>query len=171
MASVKRPYGPCGRAMFDKLRSEGLLKVEAFVSWLSTRGIQVDRTLVSHWRATRSHLPADLLPLLAEFTGRPDVVFGAFTRSIGWDVIPIPTGRPCDRELIDLILEAGAALGRLQRALYEARLPESPGGTAITTDERDQLRQRLDELIVHLADVRGRLGGTPPSSRGKPVVS
>jgi hypothetical protein len=167
MATVKRPYGPYGRAMFDKLKSEGLLKVEAFVSWLAARGIKVDRTLVSHWRATRSHLPADVLPLLAEFTGRPDVVFGEFTRPLGWDVFPIPTGPPADRELIDLILEAAASLGRLQRALYEARLPDSPGGTAITNGERDQLRQRLDELIRHLADVRARLGGTPPSSQGQ----
>lgn len=165
MANVKGPYGPHGRAMFEKLKAGGLLKVEAFVSWLASQGIDVDRSLVSHWAAARSHLPADVLPLLAQFTGRPDVVFGEFTRAVGWEVIPIPTGRPRDRDLIDLILEAGSALGRLQRALFKARSPDSPGGTAITAEEREQLRKRLDELIRHLADVRARLGTTARQSQ------
>jgi len=32
MASVKKPYGPWSQAMFDKLRSCGLRKVEAFAN-------------------------------------------------------------------------------------------------------------------------------------------
>lgn len=157
MGKVKRPYGRWSQQMFDVLRQQGVMKVEAFVAWLAERDIIVDRTLISHWGAGRSHLPADLLPLIAEFTGRPDLVFGGFLRAVDCQSIPIPVGAPNDRDLVDLILEAGASLGRLQRALITARLPTSPGGEAITDDERDQLRSELDELIQRLADLRARL--------------
>ena len=157
MGTVKRPYGPWSRAMFEALRPKGLFKVEAFISWLAARGIKVDRTLVSHWSAGRSHLPADLLPLIAEFTGRPDIVFGVFLREVRCEAVEIPLGEPEDRDLIDLILDAGASLGRLQSALFEARMPSSPGGEAITSEERDELKVRLDELIQRLADFRAKL--------------
>jgi len=143
--------------MFDGLRERRLLKVEAFIAWLAERGIKVDRTLVSHWGAGRSHLPADLLPLIAEFTGRPDVVFGAFLREVRCEAVEIPEGVPGDQDLVDLILEAGASLGRLQRALFEARLPSSPGGIAVTDEEKEELKARLDELIQRLADFRAKL--------------
>jgi len=143
--------------MFDALRQRELFKVEAFIAWLSERGIKVDRTLVSHWSAGRSHLPADLLPLIAAFTGRADMVFGAFLREVRCEAVEIPMGVPEDRDLVDLILEAGASLGRLQRALFEARLPSSPGGVAITDDEKEELKARLDELIQRLADFRAKL--------------
>lgn len=157
MATVKRPYGRWSRSMFAALRQQELLKVEAFVSWLAARGIRIDRTLVSHWSAGRSHLPADLLPLLAEFTKRPETVFGPFLNELGWRLVELPIGNPADNDLVNLILEAGAALGRLQRALCDARSPDSPGGVEITEGERAELRGCLDDLIQRLADLRSRL--------------
>jgi len=143
--------------MFATLREQGLLKVEAFISWLAEREIRVDRTLVSHWSSARSHLPADMLPRLAGFTERPDIVFRPFLHAVDCEVVHIPRGRPGERQLIELLLEAGALLGRLQRSLIEALAPESPGGRAITDDERDKLHGRLDELIHQLVEIRAQL--------------
>jgi hypothetical protein len=157
MGTVKQPYGHWTQEMLESLRRRGLFKVEAFVAWLGEQGIHVDRTLVSHWCAGRSHLPADLLPLLAEFSSRPDIVFSNYLRHVGCDVFRVPAGRPQDQELVDLVLDVGAALGRLQTALRAARAPESPGGTAITQDERTVLLQQTDELIQQLADLRMRM--------------
>jgi hypothetical protein len=143
--------------MLDGLRSAGVLKVEALVEWLASRGTPVDRTLVSHWGAGRSHLPADVLPLLAEFTERPELVFGPYLHAVQCYVYHVPERAANGSELADLMLEAGACLGRLQHALAEARSPDSPGGAAITEDERDGLAERLNELIHHLAEVRAGL--------------
>lgn len=141
--------------MMASLRQRGLLKVEAFVSWLGERGINVDRTLVSQWSAGRSHL----LPHLAAFTGRPELVFGEYVRPIACEVVRIPHGSAGGRELSELLLEAGALLGRLQQALVAALAPTSPGGIDdITTGERGEIRARLDQLIQQLADVRARIG-------------
>lgn len=159
MATVKRPYGPWSRTMLARLRNQGFLKVEALVHWLAERNTQVDRTLVSHWSAGRTHLPADLLPLLAAFTGRPDLVYAEYLRAAHCDVIHIPQETVADKDLIDLMLEAGASLGRLQTALLEARSPASPGGETITAEERNTLRDQVDDLIQQLANLRAQLEG------------
>ena len=157
MGVVKRPYGPWSRSMLAGLRERGLLKVEAFACWLGDRDLTIDRTLVSHWGAGRSHLPADVLPLLAEFTERTEQVFGPYIRDLGWEMVPVPRGAPEGRELADLLLELSVALGRLQLALMEARSPGSPGGRAIIAEEWVIMRDRLDELIHRAADVRAQV--------------
>ncbi|MEZ4316182.1 MAG: hypothetical protein R3F61_01705 [Myxococcota bacterium] len=152
-----RRYGTWSTTMLQTLRDDDYLKVEAFVSWLAGRGIEVDRSLVSHWCAGRTHLPADLLPLLADFCGHPEGVFGGFVREVGCEVVPTPVSETTDADLIDLMLAAGACMGRLQQALADARSPSSPGGVDITLDERAELQLRLDQLMHLLADVRARL--------------
>lgn len=157
MGVVKRPYGPWSRDMLEGLRQEGTLKVEAFVEWLAEQGLKVDRTLVSHWASGRSHLPADLLPLLAEFTGHPERVFGTYLRRLGCEVVRLPPAPASREELVQLLLEAGALLGRLQRTLIDAMAPESPGGVAITAEERAGLQERTDELIELIVGIRAHL--------------
>lgn len=143
--------------MLQSLREAQLLKVEALVAWLGQQRISVDRTLVSHWCAGRSHLPADLLPHLSRFTERPDLVFGGFLQAVGCELFRLPRGRFADSDLVDLILEAGACVGRMQQTLAQARSPGSPGGESVTEEEREDILQRLDDLIHHLVELRGRL--------------
>jgi len=162
MARTRRAYGTWSQATLAALRARGLLKVEALVAWLGGRGVHVDRTLVSHWIGGRTHLPADLLPLLAEFTGQPEQVFGEYVRAVGYEVVRLPAAPPETEELVDLLLSAGASLGRLQQVLFEARAPDSPGGADITAGERAALGERLDELIQMLTEVRGRLRAPTP---------
>ena len=159
MGMIKRPYGPWSQGMLGSLRQRGLLKVEAFVHWLGERDLRVDRTLVSHWASGRAHLPADLLPHLAHFTDSPEHVFGDYLREVGCEVVRVPQGNASGPALIQLLLEAGALLGRLQSTLIRAMAPESPGGEAITVEERGELTDRLDTLIQQLMDIRARLRG------------
>jgi len=154
---VKRPYGPWSLGMLSGLRQRGLLKVEAFVHWLAERDLGVDRTLVSHWASGRAHLPADLLPHLARFTESPEHVFGDYLREVRCELVRVPRGETSSQALIQLLLEAGALLGRLQHSLIQAMAPDSPGGEAITADEREELSTRLDTLIHQLIDIRARL--------------
>ena len=157
MGTVKQAYGPWSQAMMAHLRASGELKVEAFVAWLAEREIRIDRTLVSHWISGRSHLPADLLPLLADFTGRPELVFGEYLHPIRCEVYRLPPGVPDGDELSDLVLHAGAAFGKLQHVLFQARQPDSPGGIEVVAEERAEIRDSLDDLIQELAELRAWL--------------
>lgn len=157
MGSARRHYGPWSQQMLQHLRDRDLLKVEALTAFLAARDLPVDRTLISHWASGRTHLPADLLPLLAEFCGEPEQVFGEYLRAVDCEVVRIPVSVPEDEDLVDLVLAAGASLGRLHQSLHDARAPEGPGGVAITEVEREALQHRVDELIQLLADVRARL--------------
>ena len=161
MASVKRPYGTYSRAMLAALRRRHLLKVDAFVLWLAERGIEVDRTLVSHWIAGRSHLPADLLPLLAEFTGHAELVFDEFGHPSACELGHVPRGIKGDRELTELMLALGAAFGHLQQHIVEARAPSSPGGAEITAEERIELLEHLETLIHQLNDLKAQIASEP----------
>lgn len=164
MGVAKRPYGPWSKAMLQSLREAGLLKAEAFTVWLRDQDIPIDRTLISHWSAGRSHLPADVLPHLAQFTGRAERVFGPYLRHLGFEPVAVPEGAPEGKELADLLLELSVALGKLQLALVEARSPGGPGGRNITAGEWDVLGRRLDELIHRAADLRVQVSARPPRS-------
>ncbi len=159
MAQVKRPYGPWSKATLARLRNgegEGF-KTEAFIAWMDEHDLHIDRTLLSHWAAGRTHLPADLLPLLAEFTGRPEEVFAEYLHPLRCELVRLPRGRDREATLVDLVLGAAASLGRVEIALVEARSAESPGGVEITADERKVLLERVDLLMQQLADLRRRL--------------
>lgn len=147
--------------MLASLRRRHLLKVDAFVHWLAERGIEVDRTLVSHWIAGRSHLPADLLPLLAEFTGHAELVFDEYVHPVACEVVHVPRGIKGDHELTELMLALGAAFGHLQQHVIEARQPASPGGTEITGEERIELVEHLETLIHELIDLKAQLASEP----------
>lgn len=143
--------------MLARLRGDGQLKVEAFVSWLDARGLSIDRTLVSHWIGGRAHLPADALPLLAQFSGHPELVFGDYLRAVGCELQQLPEARVQARELADHMLEAGVAVGHLQAMLLEAKAPESPGGAVITQEERAELNGHVDKLVQQLLDLKASL--------------
>ncbi len=157
MANVKHPYGPWSERMFARLREQKIFKTEAFVAWLSDREIRVDRSLVSHWMSGRTHLPADILVRPAQFTGRAEQVFGEYLREVGCEPVHLRSTALPDRDIVDLMLEAGATPGRLQRAVIQALAPDSPGGRDITRGECRELRQRLDVFITQLADLRAGL--------------
>lgn len=157
MANVKQPYGPWTKQMFTLLRQKGGLKVEAFSAWLFERNIRVDRTLISHWMNGRTHLPADMLVRLSEFTRRSDLVFGEYLRALGCELVEINLNVPKGRDIIEMMLEAGATLGRLQQALIQALSPDSPGGKEITDGEYQELREQLDAFISQLTGLRALL--------------
>jgi hypothetical protein len=157
MARIKHPYGPWSGRMFDVLRETGAFKAEAFVSWLTERRITIDRTLVSHWMNHRVHLPADILVRLAEFNGRPDWVFSHFLRAVGCELVQLKETPPADGDIVDLMLQAGATLGKLNQVLIQSLAPESPGGRAITRDECTKIRQGLDDFISQLTGLRAHL--------------
>lgn len=148
--------------MMESVREGGLLKMEAFAAWLGERGVKVDRTLVSHWASGRSHLPADLLPLLAEYTDNPERVFGPYVREIGCELMRLPIEDPSANDLLRLFLAAGAQLGMLHHSLAAAIAPEGPGGEAITTEERDELLKRADTLIEQMVNIRAHLRELDP---------
>ncbi len=157
MGAAKRTYGAWSREMLRSLRENEELKVEAFVAWLDSRGVKIDRTLLSHWFADRSHLPADLLPHLAQFTGRPELVYGPYLKDSECELVHLQLGPPDDRELTDRMLEVGASLGRIHRTVIDARLPDSEGGEDITETERQHLVKHISHLIHQLAELRARL--------------
>lgn len=157
MGTAKRAYGSWSHAMLAALRDADVFKVDAFVSWLSERGVAIDRTLVSHWVAGRSHLPADALPLLAEFTGHPELVYGEFLRAAFYEPVHLGAVAPTEREITDQMLEVGATLGRLHRTVIDVRLPDSPGGSSITPGEKRILCEQLTALIHQLVELRTRL--------------
>lgn len=157
MGAAKRSYGVWSRQMLSTLRKSEELKVEAFVAWMSDRGVRIDRTLLSHWFADRSHLPADLLPHLAQFTGRPELVYGPYLKDSQCELVHLQVGRPDERELTDQMLEVGASLGRIHRTVIDVRLPDSDGGEDITRAERRDLVKLISHLIHQLAELRARL--------------
>ena len=143
--------------MMESVRHDGLLKMEAFAAWLAERGVKVDRTLVSHWASGRSHLPADLLPLLAQYTDCPERVFGPYVRELGCELMRLPQGETQASDLLRLFLSASAQLGLLHESLADAIAPDGPGGEAITGSERDEMLARADTLIEQLDSIRGHL--------------
>lgn len=134
-----------------------MLKVAALVAWLGENRMTVDRTLVSHWISGRAHLPADILPRLSEFTGRPDLVFKHFVRASNCDIVHIPEGNLSNGKLTHLVLQAGSSLGQLQHAIAEAQSSDSPGGEKITDTERRSLVNCLNSYIQELADLKRSL--------------
>ena len=137
-----------------------MFETVAFVAWLDARSVHVDRSLVSQWATGTTHLPADVLPLLAQFTDRPDLVFGEYLHQLRCDVFHLPDTQGNDIDVRDLLLEAGAALGRLDHAMVVAKSADSPGGAEITREENAELLRHLDVLIHQLAELRGRFTPT-----------
>lgn len=152
--------------MFQRLKEKGVFKAEAFVAWLQERDLHIDRTLVSHWMNGRTHLPADILVRLAQFTDRADLVFGEYLRALECELVHLDSAAPEDRDIVDLVLEAGATLGHLQRAVIQALAPDSPGGREITGDECRVIRRHLDEFISELTGLRANL----TKREGRPVT-
>lgn len=152
---IRHAYGDHSRRLLLALRRRGLLDTEALATWIGeATGHPVARQLVSQWISGDAHLPADVLPLLADFVGDADLVFGPLRRActIAEPDAPAPRSEP------DAIHGLSHRMATLQLALVEARAPSSAGGSDLTDDERHALieqAERLQEELAHtLASLR-----------------
>lgn len=145
-------YGPWADQILADLRRRGLLKVEAFRAFLASRDLAVDRTLIQQWCSGATHLPVDVLPHLADHTGRPDLVLGPLAAQVDHQLVPVGD----DAVPMDLPTEAlriGAAVGRLQGRVAEALDPEGDAGPGLSGEERDAVLGQVLDLVAQLHQV------------------
>ena len=141
---ARRSYSNTSRPMLAALQRRGLLDQEAFAAHLeSATGELITRQVVSQWVTGDSHLPADVLEHLADFTGRADLVLAPFARASGAHVV-----------VSDPVVAA-------QGAVLAAIDPAGPRGVAVDATERadlvrvaEDLRAQLDSLLVTLGPPR-----------------
>lgn len=157
MANVKHSYGPWSQRMLKKLCETEGFKVASLMCWLEEKGLNVDQALFSQWKKGSTHLPADVLPLLAAYSENPEVVFSEYTRTADCEVLRLQPRDDHEGDLVDAVFTATDYMGRLSRAFSEARMPDSDGGKHITPTECESLLENLNDAIQRLVDLRSRL--------------
>lgn len=147
-------YGPWAQRILEELRHRGLLKVEAFRAFLSARGFEVDRTLVQQWCSGATHLPVDVLPHLADHTGRPDLVYAPLVEHADHRLVPVVDTAPTGEAITDEALDLGGAVGRVQDAVRRARAIESAGGPSVTGEEAARVLDAIEAAQRELDELR-----------------
>ena len=137
--ATHRHYGTATRRMLAALRSRGLLDQEAFAQHLAdATGEPMTKQQVSLWTTGEQHLPADVLPHLAAFVGRTDLVFDPLVRASGLE----PAAPASEPHAIHAVTRSALDVAR---EIAESTDPESPGGAELTDEERDRLRRELED--------------------------
>lgn len=149
-----RTYGDAARLILASLQRRRLLDQEAFALFVGeATGKEVRGSLVSQWCTGEAHLPADVLPLLADFTGAPELVLGPIARACGLKVSPIDEeSSEADRTPIELLgrqalTPTAALIAGLLKALDDGLIDE---------EEAALLEPVLEEAHMALRKLRRR---------------
>lgn len=159
--SIKRVYGHIGRTCLQATLNRDLCTQDSLAAYLSSLGMQVDRSQVARWTTGLDHVPADVLVHLANHTGEPTEVLGFLAQACGCEVVRLPEGALTGRQVTTATLQLGAAVGHLQAAVADATDPDSEDGAGLSRAERDAIRDHVAELAQQLADLQKQLDSVP----------
>ena len=157
MAKVKTIYGPWSERMLSRLCEIDGFKVASFTRWLRDKGVNVKDGNFTQWKKGYSHLPADALPLLAEYLNKPELVFSEYIRVVDSELLRLHPTKTSKGDLIDDFFIASDYMGRLSRAFFSVREPDSDDGQTITPSECEFLLDCLNDSIQKLVNLRSRL--------------
>jgi transcriptional regulator with XRE-family HTH domain len=115
------------------------------------RFLGIDSTLISRWRRGDRGMPVEVLPLLAQYTGDPELVYGDLLARAGCRVAKEYDETETDLETA--IHTMRRRIGEMIVTLADATDPAGPSGPSLDPDEQDEV---LDEVVALRQDA-GRL--------------